>query len=150
VDKYQYSSGVPVKYYSKSAGCRRERKCIMRSKKLAVRFGFLTVLLVSLSLASTSYASTRPATPDCNCYRTWRGAVIVFISCRTSGATIYYTRATDTTDPDDAPNPNFSSPIYRYPLYLTRDTVVKAAAFKNGLWSRYINTLVVDFWPFAR
>ena len=121
----------------------------MRSKKLAVRFGLLTVLLVSLSLASTCYASTRPATPEYKCYRTWRGAVIVFISCDTRGARIPYTRATDTTDPHDAPNPTYSSRTYRYPLYLTRDTVVKAAAYKNGLWSRYISTLVVDFWPFA-
>jgi len=121
----------------------------MRSKKMTVRVGLLTVLLISLSLTSTSNACTRPATPEYQCYRTWRGAVFVFMSCDTSGATIYYTRATNTTDPDDVPNPNLSSQTYGYPLYLTRDTVVKAAAYKNGLWSRYINVLVVDFWPFS-
>jgi len=150
VPKYHDSVGVPIKYYSNSAGCRRERKCIMRSKKLAVWFGLLTVLLMSLSLPSTSNASTiYPDTPGYTCVRTWRGAVKVYIWCRTSGATIHYTWGTDTTDPDDVPNPTYSSPTYRYPLYVTRDTVVKAVAYKNGLSSRYIHVLVIDFWPFS-
>ena len=130
-----------MKYYSKMAGYRQERKCIMRSKKLAVRFGLLTVLLVTLSLTSTSHAWTicRVATPKISWYPTWRGVAIVRISCDTPGATIKYTW-------------NGSSVrTYRYPLYVTTDAVIKAWAIKTGcLPSRYIRTLTLDFWPYNR
>lgn len=114
----------------------------MRSKKLAVRFGLLTVLLVSLSLTSTSDAWTiffpRVATPEYSWTRTWRGAVIVYVSCDTPGATIKYTW-------------NGSSVrTYRYPLYVTRDAVLRAWATKTGWWpSRYVNKLTIDFPPYG-
>jgi hypothetical protein len=140
VPKYHETLGVFVKYYSNLAGCRQERKCIMRSKKLAVRFGLLAVLLMSLSLASTSNASTffirRVATPEYSWTRTWRGAVIVDISCGTPGATIWYTW-------------NGSSVrTYQRPLYVTRDAVVRAQASKAGWWNSYVNTLTIDFRPY--
>jgi hypothetical protein len=131
---------VVILYYSKLAGYRQERKCIMRSKKLGVRFGLLIVLLVSLSLASTSNAGIfyipRVATPEYSWTITWRGAVIVYISCDTSGATIKYTW-------------NGSSVrTYRYPLYVARDAVVYAWATKSGWLSSYSRKLEIDFWPY--
>jgi len=139
-----------VKYYSKMAGCRQERKCIMRSKKMTVRFGLLTVLLVTLSLASTSHALIlcRVATPKISWYSTWRGVAIVRISCDTPGATIKYTR-TNTTKVNYAPNPTYFSNTYRYPLIVTRDVVIKAKAYKTGCLSSYIRWLSLDFWPYA-
>lgn len=139
-----------MKYYSKMAGYRQERKCIMRSKKLTVRFGLLTVLLVAFSLTSTSHALTlyRVATPKISWYPTWRGAAIVYISCTTSGATIKYTW-TNSTKVDYAPNPTYFSNTYRYPLYVTRDAVIKARAYKPGRLDSYVRWLSLDFWPYA-
>jgi hypothetical protein len=152
VGKYHDSLGLPMKYYSKLAGCRRERKCIMRSKKL--RSGLITVLLVSLSLASTSNAwtifpRTRPrvATPEYSLTRLWIGVVIVRISCDTAGATIKYTW-TNGTDVEDAPNPTYFSRTYRRPLWVTRDAVIKARAYKTGWRSSYVRWLRIDFWPY--
>ncbi len=130
----------------------------MRSKKLAVRFGLLSVLLMSLSaaaapdlartsqgmtgsdVASPSYARTiffpRVATPKYICTPTWRGAVIVRISCSTRGATIRYTW-------------NRSSwRTYLYPLYVTRDAVLIAYARKPGWQNSYGRKLTIDFWPY--
>ncbi len=139
-----------MKYYSKMAGYRQERKCIMRSKKLAVRFGLLTVLLVSLSMASTCEAWTlyRVATPKISWYPTWRGAAIVYISCKTNGATIKYTW-TNGTNVSEAPNPTYFSRTYRYSLYVTRDAVIKARAYKPGMLASYVSWLSLDFWPYA-
>ena len=138
-----------MKYYSNLAGCRQERKCIMRSKKLTVRYGLLTVLLVTLSLTSTSNAWTiyRVATPKISWSPTWRGAAIVRISCTTPGATIKYTWASG-TDVSDASNPTYFSNTYRYPLYVTRDVVIKAKAYKPGRLDSYIRWLRLDFWPY--
>lgn len=125
----------------------------MRSKKLAVRFGLLSVLLMSLSaaaapdLARISQGTTgsdvaglssfrRVATPEYSWIPTWRGALIVFISCDTRGATIKYTWN------------GSSERIYRYPLYVTRDAVIKAWATKTGWLSSYRSTIDIDFWPY--
>lgn len=88
------------------------------------------------------------ATPTYTCVPDWRGALIVYISCSTSGATIRYTWAYG-TDPTKAPTPTSFSQIYRNPLYLTRDTVVKARAYKTGYFTSFIRTLIVDFWPYS-
>lgn len=59
---YYDSSVVVILYYSKLAVGRRERKGIMRNKKLAVWFGLLSVLLMSLSAAAApGLARTSPA-----------------------------------------------------------------------------------------
>jgi hypothetical protein len=132
---------IVILYYSKLAGCRQERNCIMRSKKLAVRYGLLTVLLISLSLTSTSNAWTfyvpQVDTPDYSWTPTWRGALIVSISCDTSGATIWYTW-------------NGSSVRkYRYSLYVTSDAVIRAQATKPGWRNSYIRKLIIDFPPYG-
>ncbi|MFC1603546.1 hypothetical protein ACFL5F_00840 [Planctomycetota bacterium] len=122
----------------------------MRSKKLAVRYGLLTVLLVSLSLASTSSAWTfyrpRVEMPEYDWYVTWRGTVVFSISCDTPGSTTHITWACS-TNPDDAPIPTDSSPIYRGPYHVIGDIVIKARAYKDGWTSSDINTLIFDFWP---
>jgi hypothetical protein len=121
----------------------------MRSKKLTVRIGLLTVLLVTLSLASTSDALTlyRVDTPKISWYPTWRGAAVVYMSCDTPGATIKYTW-TSGTDVYNAPNPTYFSRTYWIPLYVTRDAVIKAKAYKSGMLSSHIRWLSLDFWPF--
>lgn len=114
----------------------------MRSKKLTVRFGLLAVLLVSLCLTSTSQALTiyypRVATPEYSWVRTWQGAIIVYVSCDTPGATIKYTWN------------GSSERTYWLPLYVTRDAVLRAWATKPGwLPSRYVNRLTIDFPPYG-
>jgi hypothetical protein len=123
-----------MKYYSNLAGCRQERKCIMRSKKLAVRYGLLTVLLISLSLASTSNAWTyRPpkvATPELSCWYVdwWSGGIVIVLKCDTLGADIRYTWKPGY---GEAPTPTSSSQLYERPLLATCIGQLKARGFKN-------------------
>jgi hypothetical protein len=131
---YYDSSVVVIPYYSKLAVCRRERKCIMRSKKSAVRFGLLTVLLICLSLASTSDAWTlyRPklTTPDSLRVPDWRGGLRVYLWCGTPGATIRWTWASGYRAV--APNPTSSSQLYRGSILVTREGQMRARGFKTG------------------
>ena len=130
-----------MKYYSNLAGCRQERKCIMRRKKLAVRYGLLTVLLISLSLASTSNARTFPKvdTPDYSWeIDWWRGGIVIYLSCDTHGADIRYT-----WEPGygEAPTPTTSSQLYDRPLLATCIGQLKARGFKD--WYYASNVLVL-------
>jgi len=124
----------------------------MKSRNLAVQFGLVVVLLMSLSAAavadipritqSTSGSdvalqSYAVATPHYHLQRTWRGAIIVTIECDTPGATIWYTW-------------NGSSVrTYRNPLYVTRDAVIYACATKYGYETSNVRKLVIDFWPYG-
>ena len=134
----------------------------MRSKKMAVRFGLLSVLLLSLgaaavpNLARTSpgtissdvarlnstdlFCNGRPATPEFSWDISWRGWVKLYMSCDTRGATIKYTT--------DGSNPSLSSPTYENPLYLfwwMGIDEVRAAAYKCGKWSRYMRILYINW-----
>ncbi len=124
----------------------------MRSKKWAVQFGLL-VMLMSLSAAAasdlgqnplattgsnvttSSYTSPfiyrRVATPKASWKITWRGAVVLTYSCKTSDATIRYTYA---SEGKVAPYPTSSSRVlpYGYGLYLTKPCMVRAKAFKSS------------------
>jgi len=123
-----------VKYYSNLARCRQERKCIMRSKKLAVRYGILTVLLISLSLTSTSNAWTyhppKVATPELSdwYFDWWLGGIVMYLSCDTPGADIRCTWASGYGEP---PIPTSSSQLYERPLLATTIGQLKARGFKN-------------------
>lgn len=125
----------------------------MRSKKLAVWCVLLSVLLMNLSataapdLVRTSpdtsssdvslFCNCRVATPEFSCTKSWRGWVIVSISCDTPGATIWYSW-------------NGSSVRkYQYPLIVTRDAVVIAWATKPGWRISYGRKLIIDFWPYG-
>lgn len=158
VPKYHDFVGVPIKYYSNSAGCRRERKCNMRSKQLAVWCGLASVLLMSLSAAAApGLARTSPgtivrevvnssnsssiftygvATPRFSWTPTWRGALIVRIECATPGAEIWYSW-------------NGAVRRYEYPLYISSDAIVVARAFKTGCSPSDISILIIDFPPFG-
>ena len=122
-----------MKYYSNLAGYRQERKCIMRRKKLTVRYGLLTVLLISLSLASTSNAwiffTPKVDTPDFDWeVDWWLGGIIIYLSCETLGADIRYT-----WEPGygEAPTPTTSSQLYNRPLLATCIGQLKARGFKD-------------------
>ena len=106
----------------------------MRSKKLAVRYGLLTVLLISLSLASTSNAWTyyppKVATPELADYWIdwWSGGIVIVLKCDTSGADIRYTWRPGY---GEAPTPTSSSQLYTRPLLATCIGQLKAKGFKN-------------------
>lgn len=142
-------------YYSMSAVYRQERKCVMRSKTLAVQFGIL-VLLMSLSTAVASDLGKTPlgmtgsivgssihrwfiprprvATPEPSWKITWRGRGILNFSCKNLGVTIRYTYA---PEGKVAPYPTSSSPIFpRCGLYLTKPCMVRARSFigNGGRW----------------
>ena len=126
-------------YYSNSAEYRRERKCIMTSKKLTVRYGLLTVLLVSLSLASTSNAWTiyepevAVAKPKWCAVPDWRGGLKVYLWCDgTPGATIRYEWAPGRYW--QAPDPTACSPLYWCPLLVTCEGQLRVKGFKPGYW----------------
>lgn len=116
----------------------------MRNKKLAVRFGLLAVLLISLSLASTSnawpFGQVKP--PKHSVVPYWRGGLLVSLSCDTPGATTRWTWASGYKAV--APIPTSSSQLYRGPILVTREGQLKARAFKLGYWPSDI--LVIDFW----
>jgi len=139
-----------MKYYSNLAGCRQERKCIMRSKKLAVRYGLLTVLLISLSLTSTSNAwiSRAPTvkTPELawsyGYYVDWWYMGIVFaLECDTYGADIRYTW---TPGYGTAPTPTSSSTLYTGPLLATCRGQLKARGFKNLYYPSGVLTININ------
>jgi hypothetical protein len=103
----------------------------MRTKKLAVWYGLLAVLLVSLSLTSTSKAWSRTVeTPDLDWwyFDWWLGGVVFALECDTYGADIRYT-----WEPGygEAPFPTVSSQLYDGPLVATCIGQLKARGFKN-------------------
>jgi len=126
----------------------------MRSKKLAVRFGLL-VLLMSLSTAAASGLGRTPlgttgsivasssynwiifrprvTTPEAHWKITWRGGGYLSFSCKTKDTTIRYTYA---PEGKVAPYPTSSSRVCPngYGLYLTKPCMVRARAFKNNSW----------------
>jgi len=53
------------------------------------------------------------------------GSILVYITCETQDASIYYT--TDGTEPDTTSN------LYRFPLTFNETTTLKAKAFKEGM-----------------
>lgn len=134
-------------YYSYSAEYRRERKCIMTSEKLTVRYGLLTVLLVSLSLTSTSNAWTiyepevAVAKPKYVTVPDWRGGLIVYLWCDTDGATIRYEWAPRRYEP--APNPTPYSRLYWCPLLVTCEGQLRVRGFKPGYWQS--DSLIIYF-----
>jgi len=107
----------------------------MRSKKSAVRFGLLAVLLISLSLASTSNAwslySPKVAAPELSRWYVdwWSGGIVMYLSCDTSGADIQWTWASGYRE---APIPTSSSRLYERPLLATTIGQLKAGAFKTS------------------
>ncbi|MFC1766097.1 chitobiase/beta-hexosaminidase C-terminal domain-containing protein [Planctomycetota bacterium] len=119
----------------------------MRSKKMAVRYGLLTVLLVSLSLTSTSnawtiYRPNKAATPELSRWELdWRGGIKLFLHCDTPGATIRYTWAPGRWA--TAPIPTSASHLYWIPLRATCVGQLKARAFKSGYDSSGVLTVNV-------
>ena len=115
----------------------------MRSKKLAVRYGLLTVLLVSLSLASTSNAWIPTVkTPELdwsNCYVDWwYGGIVITLKCDTYGADIRYTWVPGY---GEAPTPTVSSRLYDRPLLATCIGQLKARGFKNFYYPSGVLTI---------
>ena len=115
----------------------------MRSKKLAVRYGLLTVLLISLSLASTSNAWYSPptvATPKVKYwyYDWWLGGIVFALECRTHGADIRYTWQPRY---GEAPTPTTSSRLYTGPLLATCKGQLKARGFKNLCYASGVLTI---------
>ena len=119
----------------------------MRSKKLAVRHGLLTVLLISLSLASTSNAWTyhppTVKTPELawsSDYYVdwWYMGIVIALKCDTYGADIRYTW---TPGYGTAPTPTSSSYLYEGPLLATCIGQLKAKGFKNLCYASGVLTL---------
>ena len=113
----------------------------MRSKKLAVRYGLLTVLLVSLSLTSTSNAWIPTVkTPDLDWwYFDWYlGAVVFALDCDTYGADIRYTWVPGY---GEAPIPTVSSQLYDRPLAAACIGQLKARGFKNYYYPSGVLTI---------
>ena len=115
----------------------------MRSKKLAVRYGLLTVLMISLSLASTSNAWYSPPTvktPEVDYwyYDWWLGGIVFALECDTYGADIRYTW---TPGYGTAPIPTSSSRLYTGRLLATCIGQLKAKGFKNLYYSSGVLTV---------
>ncbi len=118
----------------------------MRSKKLAVRYGLLTVLLISLCLTSTSNAWYSPPTvktPElawsCGYYVDWwYMGIVIALECDTYGAGIRYTW---TPGYGTAPTPTSSSRLYTGPLLATCIGQLKAKGFKNLYYSSGVLTV---------
>jgi len=113
----------------------------MRRKKLAVRYGLLAVLLVSLSLTSASDAWTRTVkTPDLDWwyFDWWLGGIVFALECDTRGADIRYT-----WEPGygEAPTPRVSSHLYDDPLVATCIGQLKARGFKNFYYPSGVLTI---------
>jgi len=136
-----------VKYYSNVALYRQERTCTMRSKKSAVRYGLLTVMLVSLSLASTSSAwpifRPKVEAPEYSwAIDWWSGGIVIWLECDSPGATTHYTWATGKGA--TASNPTSFSRRYTIPLLVTIEGQLRARAFKSG-WEPS-DILIIDFY----
>ncbi|MFC1604643.1 hypothetical protein ACFL5F_06410 [Planctomycetota bacterium] len=107
----------------------------MRSKKLTVRYGLLTVMLISLSLTSTSNAWISRGAPTVKtphieyAYYDWYyGGIVFALDCDTYGADIRYTWRSGY---GEAPTPTSSSYLYEGPLLATCIGQLKATGFKN-------------------
>ena len=101
----------------------------MRSKKLAVRFGLVSVLLMSLSAAAATFLC---ATPDAAVTDiSWRGGLKLTFSCKNpADATI---RLTYAPEGKVAATPTTSSYIYQRGYFLiTQPCMFKARAYKSG------------------
>ncbi len=117
----------------------------MRRKKLAVRYGLLTVLLISLSLTSTSNAwisrgAPTVKTPDLDYWYVdyWNQGIVIALKCDTHGADIRYTWKPGY---GEAPTPTTSSQLYDRPLLATCIGQLKARGFKD--WYYASNVLVL-------
>lgn len=83
-------------------------------------------------VAQFDYTILRPEAPTADPPPgMYANPVAVILSCPTSGAFIYYT--TNGNDPREG------GTLYVGPVTLTLSTVIKARAFKNGLWSDVVS-----------
>jgi hypothetical protein len=115
----------------------------MRSKKLAVRFGLVSVLLMSLSVAA---ATERVATPGVQGIQniSWRGGLLLSFSCETPGATI---RLTYAPEGKIAAYPTASSYIYRPGSWflITKPCMFRAKAYKTGWYPSFTRTVGIGW-----
>lgn len=94
---------------------------------------FILLLLLTLYGCSLSNQTQSVASPVLNpAGGTFANSADVSLSCKTTGATIYYT--TDGSDPTTS-----NGTVYTAPITITNSTIIKAIAYKDGISSSIIS-----------